>query len=67
MVCGLLYEAVAAVSEQFSQVWLVHLFFSSDRAVILILCVLTLEQEVIYKGPVLTLGVFHTSPAVLVD
>lgn len=45
-----LYQARAAVSEQFSQVCLLHLFFACDRAVIFIPFVLTLEQEVIYKG-----------------
>lgn len=45
-----LCEARAAVSEQFSHVCLVHLFFSCDRVVIFIRFVLTLELEVIYKG-----------------
>lgn len=38
------------MSEQLGPVCLLHLFFSGDRAVIFIPCVLTSEQGVIYKS-----------------
>lgn len=63
----MLYEAQVAVSEQFSQVCLVHLFFPCDRVVIFIPFVLTLEQAVIYKGLCSHEVSPLTSPLVLLD